>query len=137
MKEACDFSCWVIEYGRGSINGKVYQKDSLVDSDGLVVPLCWNHQHHDPTSVLGSALLEHSDEGIYAYCTLFNNSNRELVEQIVKDRDCMSSPYINKVKYDGKYITHGVIKEVSLVPARIDPDEAYYPVMRVEVRDEK
>lgn len=130
-QEYYDFSCWVIKYGCVSILGKTYQKDSLKSSDGLIVPLLWNHRHNDPGLVLGNALLENRDEGIYAYCTLFDNPANEVTIQLIQDRGSVSlSPYINQVKYDTKYITHGVIREVSLVMARIDPDESYYPVMK-------
>lgn len=130
-KEHYDFSCWVIKYGCISILGKTYQKDSLKSSDGLIVPLLWQHQHNDPMLVLGHALLENRDEGIYAYCTLSDNPTNEITIQLIRDRGSVSlSPFITQVKTDEKSITHGMIREVSLVLARIDPDESYYPVMK-------
>lgn len=132
-KEKYDFSCWVIKYGRVSINEKTYQKDSLKNSDDTIVPLCWNHDHYRPDSVLGNVLLENRDEGIYAYCALHDISIKEDVIRILQDRGSVSlSPFINKVKIEGNYITSGIIREVSLVLARVDPDEAYYPIMREE-----
>lgn len=118
-KEHYDFSCWVIKYGCISILGKTYQKDSLKSSDGLIVPLLWQHQHNDPMLVLGHALLENRDEGIYAYCTLSDNHTNEITIQLIRDRGSVSlSPYITQVKTDEKTITHGMIREVSLVLAR-------------------
>lgn len=130
--ENYDFSCWVVNYNGVSIYGKIYQKDCLKSSDGLKVPLLWNHRHSDPDSVLGHVLLEHRDEGVYAYCTVVRY--KELVERLIRDRGLVAlSPYINKLEIvSGKYIKSGVIREVSLVPERIDPDEAYYPVMKGE-----
>lgn len=131
IKEDYDFSCWVIKYGCVSIMGKIYKKDSLKSSDGIRVPLIWNHIHEDPVMVLGHAFLENRDEGIYVYGKLTNESNKELIKQIIRDRGKVSmSPYINRVKCDGKYITDGLIREVSFVEARVDPDESYYPVLK-------
>jgi hypothetical protein len=126
-----DFSCWVIKYEGKSICGKIYQKDSLKNSDGVTVPLLWNHQHNELESVLGYAILESRDEGIYAYCTLYNIPAAGIAKDMITDRGSVSlSPYIKHVKFEGKYIVNGTIAEVSLVLARIDPDEAYYPIMR-------
>ena len=126
-----DFSCWVIRYGRVSIHGKTYQPDSLKSSGGLTVPLLWNHNHNSPDSVLGHARIEHNNVGVYAYCTLYDTRFKDDVIRMIQDRGSVSlSPYINNVKMDDKNITHGVIREVSLVYARVDPDEIYYPVMR-------
>lgn len=126
-----DFSCWVIKYGTTSINGSTYRKDSLKDNDGILVPLCWNHQHYDVNSILGHAWLEHREEGIYVYCKLLDKPEKAVVAELIRDRGSVSiSPCINRVKKVGKYITGGFIREVSLVPVRIDPDEAYYPVIR-------
>lgn len=129
-KEHYDFSCWVIKYGHISILGKTYQKDSLKFCDGLIVPLFWNHEHNDFGSVLGHALLENREDGIFAYCTLNDTPCKKVTIQMIHDRGSVSlSPFIKQVKTNEKSITHGVIAEVSLVLARIDPDESYYPVM--------
>lgn len=132
IKEHYDFSCWVIKYGCVSIYGKTYQKDSLKSSGGTIVPLLWNHQHNGPFNVLGHALLENRDDGIYAYCTLYDIlDQKDTVIQLIKDRGSVSlSPFIVQVEYDGNSIVHGIIREVSLVLCRIDPDESYYPVMK-------
>lgn len=98
MREHYDFSCWVIKYNQPSINGRIYREDSLICNDGMIVPLLWNHQHNSPDSVLGSALLEKRDAGIYAYCTFFNNSNKEIAASLILDRGSVSlSPYVNKI----------------------------------------
>lgn len=136
--ENYDFSCWVIKYDGKSIYGKIYRKGCLKECDGMIVPLLWNHRHGDPDSVLGHALLEHCEEGVYAYCTLNDGSCKEIVEQLIHYKGSVAlSPYVNKLKIvSGKYIASGVIREVSLVPERIDPDEAYYPVMKESEKGE-
>ena len=132
--EKYDFSCCVISYGRKSSNNRIYKNNCLKDNDGVIVPLIWNHHHNDLESILGTASLENRDEGIYAYCTLYNIPIKEIVVQMIQDRGSVSlSPFITHVEYDTKYITHGMIKEVSLVSARIDQDEIYYPVMGQEL----
>lgn len=136
MMDTYDFSCWVIKYDRVSVRGLIYQKDSLKNNDNIVVPLCWNHDHYSSNNVLGSVLLEHREgEGIYAYCTLWDNRPifKENVIKLLRDKGSVAlSPFISRVKYDKNYVTSGVIQEVSLVPERIDPDECYYPVLKEE-----
>ena len=128
-----DFSCWLLKYNGASVYGRVYQKGSIQVVENQIVPLCWNHRHYDPKNVLGHAMLENREEGIYVYGTFTDNSNKESIIQLIRDRGSVSvSPYVWKIKYDGKIIISGVIREVSLVPVRIDPDESYYPVLNKE-----
>lgn len=127
-----DFRCWVIKYGCVSVRHKIYKKGSLKRNGPIhIVPLLWNHRHNDPTSVLGYALLDYRDEGVYAYCVLFDISIKDDVIGMIRDRGFVSlSPFVTQVKYDKNFITNGVIQEVSLVMERDDPDESYYPVMK-------
>lgn len=128
-----DFSCWVIKYDGTKIYGRVYQKDSLKNEDNMIVPLLWNHIHDDPSMVLGSAILKHRDDGIYAYCTLHDIPVKEDAIKLIKDRGSVAlSPFVNQLKYDGNIITHGIIREVSLVLERVDQNELYYPVLKEE-----
>lgn len=125
-----DFRGWVIKYKTPSIRGLTYQKDSLKNCDGKIVPLCWNHGNFDPECVLGNALLVNKEEGVYMFGTLTNTDTKDVVLGLLRDRGSVSlSPYINQVKTVNRFITHGVIREVSLVLERIDPDECYYPVL--------
>lgn len=136
FEERYDFSCWVVKYGRISINGKAYQKDSLKNNAGMTVPLFWNHNHSEPYMCLGYALLEHREDGVFAYCTLNDTAIKESVIQLIWNRGSVSlSPFITQVKTDEKSILYGIIREVSLVAARVDPDESYYPVIRIEAVD--
>lgn len=132
-KKHYDFGCWVIKYDCVSILGKRYRKDSLNNNDGVVVPLLWNHEHSDPTSVLGLALLENRGDGIYVYCTLFDTPHRKTVEELLQNKGLLSiSPFITGVDYLGDYIVNGFIREVSLVRERVDPDESYYPILNLD-----
>lgn len=131
IKERYTFSCWVVKYNRVSIMGKMYKQNALRSSDKLIVPLLWEHRHNDPTCVLGQALLEHREDGVYVYCLLNDSSYKDIIIQMLRDKGSVAlSPYINKVESDEKYIKRGIIREVSLVFKRVDPDESYYPVLR-------
>lgn len=127
-----DFSCWVIKYDRVSVNNKIYKKDSLRNKNSLyTVPLIWNHKHFDSGSILGHAVLDYCNEGVYAYCTLYDIPTRDVVVKLIQDKGSVAlSPFVINVKYHGDFIVNGIIKEVSLVPERVDPDECYYPVMK-------
>lgn len=138
-KTTCDFSCWVIKYDGRSICGKVYQKDSLKNNDTILVPLLWEHDHNKPSSILGSALLEDREDGIYVYCWLNNEKYKTNTMYLIqKQRTLSISPYVDSIKYDGNIITSGVIREVSLVVSRIDENELYYPMIndRKEIKED-
>ena len=134
MKEICDFSCWVIKYDTVSIYNKRYRKGSIRNPDDTLVALLWNHIHNDPSSVLGIALLEHREDGIFAYCTLHDTPYKEgVLKELQYNRGSLSlSPYVSRVEMGKDYINKGTIVEVSLVFERVDPGEAYYPVLREE-----
>lgn len=134
MKNGCNFTCWVMKYNNRRIYGKTYQKDSLKSSDGMKVPLIWNHKHNDINAVLGHAILEHREEGIYAYCTLVNNHPyRKYVVELIQNRGRVSlSPFITNIEYEKENIIKGNIREVSLVHLRIDQDESYYPIIKLD-----
>ena len=70
----CDFAGWATRNDLLCGDGRVIKKDAFKDNDGKTVSLVWNHDHTNPDAVLGHALLENRDEGVYAYCT-FNYSD--------------------------------------------------------------
>ena len=128
LKKQYDFGGWVIKYDHSTVNGYTYQNGCLKDVDHMTVPLIWNHRHDEPDMVLGHVLFEHSDEGVYVYGKLSSGSMKKDVISMLKDKGSVSlSPYINQIKSNGKIITSGVIREVSLVLVRVDQNEFYYP----------
>lgn len=130
-KKNYDFSCYVIKYDHISINGKMYKKGGFDINGGKVVPLLWHHNHIDPTNVLGWALLENRDDGLYTYCKFNESENAKITKGFIQDKGLVSiSPYITNVAYLGDYIVCGSIREVSLVYNRVDRNEAYYPELR-------
>lgn len=117
-----DFSGWATKYGVKCSDGRTLLNGAFKDCDGESVPLVWNHQHNSQQNVLGHMILEHRDEGMYAY-GYFNDTEqgRDAKEQ-VKNGDLTSlSIYANKLHEKNGNVMHGVIREVSLVLAGANP----------------
>ena len=99
-------------------DGRTIRKNAFIDNDGREVPLVWNHQHNSPEDVLGHALLENREDGVYAYCTFNDTEYGQLAKKLVQHGDIRSlSIYANKLKQIGNDVIHGVIRELSLVHA--------------------
>lgn len=118
----CDFSGWATRNDLTCGDGRVIKKDAFKHNDGKRVSLIWNHDHDNPEAVLGHAILENRDEGVYAYC-YFNESERgQHCKHIVQHGDvCALSIWANKLKQNGSNVVHGDIKELSLVLAGANP----------------
>ena len=120
--EMYHFSGWATRNDLLCADGRTIRKDAFKSNDGQTVPLVWNHNHNDPDNILGHALLENRDEGVYAYCT-FNESESGLAaKEAVRHGDVKSlSIYANKLKQSGNDVLHGMIREVSIVMAGANP----------------
>ena len=119
-----DFDCagWVTKNDLLCSDGRVIRKDAFKDCDGMTVPLVWNHRHNEPENVLGHAVLENRDEGVYGYCTFNDTETGKIAKALVSHGDVTQfSIYANKLKETGKNVTHGIIREVSLVLAGANP----------------
>lgn len=117
-----DFSGWATRANMKCSDGRTIMKDAFVDNDGSKVPLVWNHQHNDAANVLGHALLENREEGVYAYCTFNDSESGKMGRELVKHGDVNQlSIYANKLKQQGGNVIHGAIREVSLVLAGANP----------------
>lgn len=104
-------------------DGRVIMKDAFKEYDGRTVPLVWNHQHDDPLSVLGHAMLENRDDGLYAYCKFNNTESGRSAKILVESGDVSAlSIYANQLKQRGANVLHGAIREVSLVLAGANPE---------------
>lgn len=122
MKSTYDFSGWATKNDFMCSDGRIIRKDAFKCNDGQKVPLVWNHQHDNPDSVLGHAMLENRDEGVYAYCSLNDSETGQTVRKILEHGDIGSlSIYANKLKQKGPNVMHGVIREVSLVLSGANP----------------
>lgn len=122
MGKKYDFSGWATKNDLLCSDGRVIRKDAFKDNDGQVVPVVWNHQHNDSMNVLGHALLENRNEGVYAYITLNDTDAGVNARKLVEHGDITSlSIYANRLKESGKNVLHGAIREVSLVLAGANP----------------
>lgn len=122
MAKKYDFSGWATRNNLKCSDGRTIIKDAFAHNDGQTVPLVWNHQHNDPLNVLGHALLENRDEGVYTYCTFNDTEAGQAAKQLVEHGDVTSlSIYANKLKQQGGNVLHGIIREVSLVLAGANP----------------
>ena len=120
--EKYDFSGWATRNDIKCSDGRTIRKNAFKDNDGQTVPLVWNHSHNDPANVLGHALLENRDQGVYAYCTFNNSELGQTAKELVEHGDVTSlSIYANKLKQNGGDVIHGAIREVSLVLAGANP----------------
>lgn len=117
-----DFSGWATKANLKCSDGRTIMKDAFKHNDGKTVPLVWNHQHNDPNEVLGHALLENREEGVYAYCTFNETETGKTAKLLVQHGDVVAlSIYANQLKQQGGYVSHGAIREVSLVLAGANP----------------
>lgn len=117
-----DFSGWATRNDLKCSDGRTIRKDAFKHNDGQTVPLVWNHQHNDPLNVLGHALLENRDEGVYAYCKFNDTEAGKNAKLLVEHGDVSAlSIYANQLKQQGGNVLHGAIREVSLVLAGANP----------------
>lgn len=113
-----DFSGYATKFGVRCTDGRTITKDAFRHQDKLKVPLVWSHGHKDPTDVLGHAIMEHRDDGMYAYCYLNGTAKAEHAKAAVLHKDLDSlSIWANQLVERAGNVLHGAIKEVSLVLA--------------------
>ena len=126
-----DFSGWATKNNLKCSDGRTIMKDAFKHNDGQTVPLVWNHQHNDPLNVLGHALLENRDNGVYAYCTFNDTEAGKNAKMLVEHGDVTAlSIYANQLKQKGGNVEHGVIREVSLVLAGANPGAFIDSILR-------
>lgn len=120
--ERFDFGGWATKNDLKCTDGRTIRRDAFKHNDGCTVPLVWNHQHDDPTNVLGHALLRNRKEGVYAYCSFNDTESGKNAKMLVEHGDVVSlSIFANQLKQNGGDVLHGQIKEVSLVLAGANP----------------
>ena len=122
MPKGYDFAGWVTKNDTLCSDGVVIKQGAFAGETPNEVPLVWNHQHNDVTSVLGKVVLEHRDQGTYGY-GYFNDTESALhAKQLVKEGTIKAmSIAANKIKRDGNNVVHGKIFEVSLVLTGANP----------------
>lgn len=125
-----DFSGYATRANLKCSDGRIIMKDAFKADDGKQVPLVWNHRHGDPSEVLGHAVLENREDGVYAYCTFNDTENGKIGKALVEHGDVNAlSICANKLKQVGSQVMHGIIREVSLVLAGANPGAYIEDVM--------
>jgi hypothetical protein len=122
MAERFDFGGYATKNDLKCADGRTIRRNAFKECDGITVPLVWQHEHDDPSKVLGHALLENRDDGVYAYCKFNNTKAGQTAKELVMHKDIKSmSIYANKLIQKASDVVHGVIREVSLVLAGANP----------------
>lgn len=122
MGEKYDFSGWATRNDMLCADGRTIRKNAFKGNDGAEVPLVWDHNHSGPENVLGHALLENRDEGVYAYCVFNDTEKGKTAKSLVQHGDVRSlSIWANGLMEVGKDVIHGCIRELSLVLAAANP----------------
>lgn len=122
MAKTYDCSGWATKANMLCSDGRTIRKNAFEECDGKTVPVIWNHEHNDPNAVLGHAVLENRDNGVYAYISFNNTEAGKNAKILVQHKDVdRLSIWANKLKQMGGDVIHGVIREVSLVLAAANP----------------
>ena len=130
MDKKFDCSGWATRANMLCSDGRTIRKNAFEDCDGKTVPVVWNHEHNDPNAVLGHALLENRDDGVYAFITFNETDAGQNAKLLVQHKDVdRLSIYANKLKQMGGDVIHGIIREVSLVLAGANPGAVIDTVM--------
>jgi HK97 family phage prohead protease len=126
-----DFCGWATKNNLKCSDGRTIMKDAFKHMDGKVVPLVWNHKHEGVVDVLGHALLENRDEGVYAYGTFNDTESGQTAKLLVQHGDVDAlSIFANNLKQNMANVVHGDIREVSLVLAGANPGAFIESVVR-------
>lgn len=143
-KKKYDFGGYATKNDLKCADGRLIRKDAFKENNGQTVPLVWQHMHNDPGNILGHALLENRDDGVYAYCKFNDTEAGRNAKLLVKHGDIKSlSIYANNLIQKGVNVIHGAIREVSLVLSGANPGAlidnvtmAHSDGSRVELDDE-
>lgn len=117
------FAGWATRSNVKCSDGRTIMPDAFKHQDGAIVPLVWNHQHNDVNNVLGKALLHSRGGDLYAYCLFNDTESGQAAKQLVEHGDVASlSICANQLRHTPtRQVTHGMIREVSLVLAGANP----------------
>ena len=132
MSRKFDFSGWATRNDIKCADGLTIRQDAFADCDGKQVPLVYMHNHQDPENVLGHALLENRDDGVYCYGSFNDTEKGQMAKALVAHGDITSlSIFANNLSKKGQDVLHGVIREVSLVLAGANPGATIdFPVLQ-------
>ena len=122
MAEKYDFSGYATKNDLRCADGRTIRRNAFKDCDGAVVPLVWQHSHGKPGDVLGHALLENREDGVYTYGSFNDTESGRNAKELVRHGDVRAlSIYANQLIQKGGDVLHGMIREVSLCLAGANP----------------
>ncbi len=133
IKSDYDFSGWATRNDITCADGLTIRQDAFKECDGKEVPLVYMHDHDNVENVLGHALLENREEGVYCYGKFNEDTDQGLkAKALVAHGDITSlSIYANKLVKRGTDVLHGAIREVSLVLAGANPGATIdFPILQ-------
>lgn len=117
-----DFSGYATKAGLRCADGLTIVAHAFQKQDQTRVPLVWQHGHDDVKNVLGHALLEDREDGVYAYAFFNDTPEAKHAANLVEHGDInMMSIWANKLVKQASAVVHGVIREVSLVLSGANP----------------
>jgi HK97 family phage prohead protease len=117
-----DFSGWATKFGLRCSDGRTILHGAFEHQDGQRVPLVWQHGHASPENVLGHTVLENRDEGTYCYGYFNETAQAKNARTLVQHEDISAlSIFANSLIEKSKQVSHGIIREVSLVLAGANP----------------
>ena len=121
-KPSYDFVAWATKNNIKCADGRTIMKDAFKDCDGKTVPLLWNHDHGDPMAIVGHALLKNDPTGVIAYCSLNSGELGKHSKMLIEHGDINAvSIWANQLVENNGYVSHGNIRELSLVLAGANP----------------
>lgn len=129
-KEKYDFAGWVTKNDTRCSDGVVIKHGAFKDNDQKTVPLVWNHNHSEPTNVLGHVMLHNDEKGVYGYGYFNETDEARHAKELIKHGDISAmSIGANRIKKQGQNVIHGMIYEVSLVLRGANPGALIETVM--------
>lgn len=135
MDESCDFTGWATKYNVRCGDGRTIRPGSFAENDGTTVPLVWNHGHNSIDNIAGKALLHNMPEGVYCEGFCNDTPTGQRAKEMLKHGDitalsiCANGLKQSKINNTDKIVTHGMIREVSLVLAGCNPGACIDSVM--------
>lgn len=117
-----DFSGYATKNDLRCSDGRTIRSGAFAHQDGATVPLVWQHNHTDPENVLGHAVLENREDGVYAKGYLNQTHKGQMVRDLIQHGDIKAlSIYANQLRENAGDVMHGVIREVSVVLSGANP----------------
>lgn len=120
-----DFSAIATKYGVKCADGLTIEQGAFAHQDGQTVPMVYMHNHNDINNVIGHCILHEEPEGVRLYGYL--NEDVEAgknAKKLIQHGDIKAvSIYANQLTKTPSrtIVTHGNIKEVSLVLSGANP----------------